>query len=618
MFRGDRRRKAEEGRDPNSTDRPISSSPTSVRHVLHRLIRKSPSKHSKQCTVATEEPSAQESEQTIEEEPPNENFLKTKVMHFADLPPQPEEEEKEDEHGCAPPTQMSTRCCAPEATAILQHSYLERICAASVDEILEESVYNQAKDKLPDDPTIQESIECVFASQLDEGLSLLDEDDNDTGIDNDLVAPSVLHQSFVKSRSEAGVNSEGNMKRVSSIFQRKTRKVHNKLVHVGTIGNNNFDDEMVEVDEEKPSFSEPLLVGEQIPEVECRCCRQTRPIVDPKRWPQRPLLLRPTPESGTRIKGIRFSGSDKYLWDANKDTNLTWPEKLRAHWEFLPTSDDSKDTMCSKCMVLPINNGNEKAGEALVTDFTTAVFEGTLLLRLRHSEGTTATPYDDNKGYFKGVNRRYQAVIQGKFLKAMPMIELTTGMEFTRKVGKLPPKWIVKGGLKVIKFFAPQLQTDFESDRPKSMSPLGSTPQSINVQDPDKVVAIDKNLKEPTVASEALLGVASDATATMQRARYRKKCFDKLYMENSRTPMVDTSKVYTFEFLQHLFNFQEFSVELGSMIGSVQLKESLDGQPLQFMATHGANRLWSFDIWHESIVDDAKVFDQQRMSSQCT
>jgi hypothetical protein len=80
-------------------------------------------------------------------------------------------------------------------------------------------------------------------------------------------------------------------------------------------------------------------------------------------------------------------------------------------------------------MILPINNGNEAAGESVVTDFASELFEGTLLLRVRGSEGTTAEPYDDNKGYFCGVNRRYQVVIRGRFKEAIPWTDMVTGFQ---------------------------------------------------------------------------------------------------------------------------------------------------------------------------------------------
>jgi hypothetical protein len=203
------------------------------------------------------------------------------------------------------------------------------------------------------------------------------------------------------------------------------------------------------------------------------------------------------------------------------------------------------------------------------------------------------------------MNRRYQALIRGRFKKNIPLTELVAGFQFNRPCGKLPPKWILRGGLKVLSFFAPQLDAKFEGDRPYSLTPLGSTPQSIAV-DPEENDLLEGVREEPTDARRTLLGEKSLATSSLQRARVRKRNFDKLFVQKATEPKADLSKVYTFEFLQHLFNFQEFSIELGSMLGSVRLEEVLDGQPLQVMAAHGDQPLWSFDIWHESLWEKAR------------
>ena len=114
--------------------------------------------------------------------------------------------------------------------------------------------------------------------------------------------------------------------------------------------------------------------------------------------------------------------------------------------------------------------------------------------------------------------------------------------------------------------------------------------------------------EEPTKKQHTLLGEVSTASSSLQRAKLRKKQFDKLYAHQSTTPKTDPSKVYTFEFLQHLFDFQEFSIELGSMLGSVPLAPILDGQALPNMASYADydQRLWSFDVWHESLVTGCK------------
>jgi hypothetical protein len=235
---------------------------------------------------------------------------------------------------------------------------------------------------------------------------------------------------------------------------------------------------------------------------------------------------------------------------------------------------------------------------------------------LRHSNGTTPEPYTDSKGYFNGVNRRYQACVRGRFKKAIPFTEVVTGFRFERRCGKLPAKWILRGGLKVVSFFAPQLDAKLEGEHPHSLTPLGSTPQSISVDcygdDESHMNMLDEKREEPVESHRTLLGESYSAPTSLQRAKLRKKAFDKLYVQQNKSLLTDPSKVYTFEFLQHLFNFQDFSIELGSMLGSVELEEILDGQPLQIMAAHGDTAVWSFDVWHECLWERAQFHHDQR------
>jgi Protein of unknown function (DUF1769) len=209
---------------------------------------------------------------------------------------------------------------------------------------------------------------------------------------------------------------------------------------------------------------------------------------------------------------------------------------------------------------------------------------------------------------------------------------LSTGFigRLERPPGKLPPKWIVNGTLNVVRFFAPLLQTSIHGPRPYSLTPLGSTPQALVISDLD-CTSIEASQEEPKDGASTLLGHASSASSSLQRARYRKKHFDKMYSDNT-TPslMTEPQKVYTFEFLQHLLSFDDFSIELGSLVGSVPLPNILNGQPLQIMASRKhpipkatssddkalpQNRLWSFDIWHEQLVADALQWDNDQQLS---
>jgi Protein of unknown function (DUF1769) len=498
--------------------------------------------------------------------------------------------------------------------------------------------------RLSDDPTVQESIECVFSSsssqlEAQEGglptmlfqndekrqpdASLKDDDEHGQNVgdndDDDLVAPSVLQQCMLPNRSAAAMAMRSTKKKSA----RREYESSSRFVHVvGTACDPPCESSSISpckaATAQEPAATTTtcrLSDAQSLPR-DCPCCHQTTPILDRERWPQFPLLLRPTPGSGTRVTAIRTI--NKTLWDVNQDgpcSNLTWPSALHQLWGS-SVNDNSKvnevvsenhhmEVMCPQCMILPINNGNEEPGEALLTDFESDLFIGTLLLRMRHVEGTTREKYNDDKGYFKGVNRRYQAVIRGRFKQQIPLTQCLTGFQLDRPCGKLPPKWIMNGSLKVLSFFAPQLQANLDGERPSSLTPLGSTPQVLAVHDESdpNTTPLEGVHSEPVMNHHTLLGRASDAASSFARARLRKKQFDKLFIQNSATPMTNLSKVYTFEFLQHLFQVMALLRH--------DDKNNNDGGD----GTTG-QRLWSFDVWHESLIDQA--LQNEKASSKGT
>ena len=602
------------------------------------------------------------------------------------------------------------------ATSILHHTYfpvLETICGSPDPDALRDNFrrvlppagrsdlrqryYSRlpadAPTSIPEDPTVQESIECIFASQLEDGLELWDDDDehdDDSGDDGNPNKSPRGHRSFeslekMPSASSASVKNglvspagvqQSRMNRkdrrdsTRSLFdnmpQTKKRYEQASLVYVGTfdpstpknrsylstathrsgrsggVPNTSFDG------------CDASTVYSNLPTdpLPCSCATSFLPYVEPSAWPQAPIALRPTPGSGTIVKSIRFSGSAEPLWVPG--SHLTWSQRLREHWG-RPAGEEPHYATCEECVVLPINNGNEALGESLVVDFESDLFVGTMMLRLRYSNGTTPEPYDDTRGYFAGMNRRYQLCIRGRFKKVIPFTELTTGFRMGREFGKLPSKWIVKGAVKVVSFFAPQLDIKLDGvTRPYSNTPLGSTPQCINVDDgknwdgrillrdsddddnsdgdnagcggdPTRISnarmnELDGIRVESTNARRSILGIAgTEEHTSLQRSKTRKKAFDKLYAGKSQGPKTDPSKVYTFEFLQHMVNFQDFSLELGSVLGSVKLAEMLDGQPLPIMASHGDQHLWSFDVWNECLWKQAAKHDamaKQRLLQQ--
>jgi len=402
------------------------------------------------------------------------------------------------------------------------------------------------------------------------------------------------------------------------------------------------------------------------------------PTLPPEKWPQHPLLLRPTPGSNTRVIGIRFAS------EPNNYLETPWPEALRNHWR--KNEKDELKTMkmkknveedgfkCPYCQIIPINNGNEKIGESLVTDFESDLFKGTLLIRIKNSKGTTKERHLDDQdnpndllktsyqNFFHGVHRSYQVVIQGHFkthkdnenkcVRQVPILECVTGQAgFQKPSAYLPPRFIRNAAIRILSIFAPRLQTKFDG-LPKFLSPLSSTPQVVILknrnlrigedcnednQSNKNTINIEDDLEEPSISSYSLLSsiivndkdqsglyVPSKSPLSINRARHRKKIFDKLHDSKSICPMFvcyseeddfddyDENMVeYTFEFLQHLVNFKQFNIDLGNL-GKLRLSRMLDGQPLKIMAAHQDSDekglqilkwIWSFDIWHESLYE---------------
>ncbi|EEC43558.1 predicted protein [Phaeodactylum tricornutum CCAP 1055/1] len=541
--------------------------------------------------------------------------------------------------------------------ASLQHLYCEYLCGGSNSERehsfdtqsvydlitsylgtaqSQEQLYAGRAKRLLENPAVLENFERVFERHLKAGLAakLMEEDEGEleqSGPQSSLAAPSQLPQSLLRSRFFT--YKAGSKHHTPRQSLRKPRKVqHHVSLH-----------RINAVNEAASSVTAPVAQATKGHPATCHCQKHTAPIVPPQLWPQGQLLMRPTPGSGVRIRGIRFAKatSSSYLWQASDypsgQSPVTWPQALQDHWKeanvhisatAMPEGHDEllqrlqSYRMCPNCMILPVNNGNEPDGESLVTDFESDLFVGTMLVRLRHTQGTTPEPYNDQIGYFANVKRRYQVVMRGRFKQSIPWTRCVAGLELTRKTARLPAKCVVKGAMKVISFLAPQLDAQLEGSHPHSLTPLGSTAQSLRVQrnTPSSIennydeFDLEAKLEEPTRDEETLLGKASTASSTTSRARFRKKGFDKVFGSKEASLQTNPEDIYTFEFLQHLFNFQEFSIELSSLFGSIHLQDCLDGQPLQIVAKHkdsNNTRLWSFDVWHECLYREAVAFDER-------
>lgn len=378
----------------------------------------------------------------------------------------------------------------------------------------------------------------------------------------------------------------------------------------------------------------------------CNDTYSPTPKAPPSQWPQRPILLRPSPDSCMRIIGIRYSASKQYV----------------------PLTDTG---FCLGC-TLPINNGYEKPGDCLVVDFETEIFIGTAMLRIKNIDKSLSKSHDNKdedrnleEYYFHKRKRTFQAIVRGRFkVDNIPMSECITGQVFNRPAGNLPPKLIVKGAVAMISHLTPQLQTRLEGDCPRFLSPLVSTAQTAlvhrntnsqngiirqqsstsptqNEKSTTRFVGADESLEveihepqpsDPSSLLHVLMNSGGGAlscipsipsvksSSIQSRTKIRKKAFDKLFARRIKTPTFDTNAEYTFEFFQHLISFEDFALDFAKPIGKHSLSGILYGQPLKFMAAHQVQErdekdavvgedmrwLWSFELWHESLYRDGE------------
>ncbi|KAL3927521.1 MAG: hypothetical protein SGBAC_013055 [Bacillariaceae sp.] len=325
------------------------------------------------------------------------------------------------------------------------------------------------------------------------------------------------------------------------------------------------------------------------------------PPKDSTLWPQAPLLFRAAPNSGMEILGIRRDDSETYLWTPQQSSSGSSSSTSSSWWKLLDGQHDQEPTQIvdKDCWILPINNGREAIGKSLVVDFQSKLFQGSILIRLKDAPGISATTSEED--YFtENPPLRFQVTIRGKFRESLQWSNLLTGLRLRRKLGKVPSKWFLWTILKVVHFFAPQLQTKLDSDEPYALSPLGSAPRTvtINSEKPTDLLAADR--EEPTTKEESVTGKVYPIKDPLARARARKKEFDQRFQAQDESYCTGVDKTYTFQFLQHLLDYHTSNIDLGSF--HHDMNDILDGQPFQVMAEHNGEPLWMFEIWNESMV----------------
>ncbi|KAL7527858.1 hypothetical protein ACHAXR_002166, partial [Thalassiosira sp. AJA248-18] len=202
------------------------------------------------------------------------------------------------------------------------------------------------------------------------------------------------------------------------------------------------------------------------------------------------------------------------------------------------------------------------------------------------------------------------------------------------KNGSLPPKWALRAAVKVARLLSPRMDADLEGAHPRILSPLCSTAQTISVcrnSGGDNIsTQLDETHAEPCPDSDASLikdldkSLTKKAGSTTNHSQQRKRAFNAAYdarveslakssLPINDSPYFDTESEYTFEFLQHLVDYNDLSLDLGKILGKVSLGGALRGQPVRLLSAvvkqstkneigPGVNMkdldcLWSFDLW---------------------
>ena len=309
------------------------------------------------------------------------------------------------------------------------------------------------------------------------------------------------------------------------------------------------------------------------------------------------------------IRGVRYSSSTEHLEEFGSAPGYS------SSTEHLEEFGSARGTTVS----MPMNFGNEEEGQCLVIDFTTNLFEGTALFRIKLERRGHDECEQNQEYYFAGRKRTFQAVIKGRFVEPIPISECVTGQVFERPPAKLPPKFILHGAESLFKNLAPQLTIDLDGKRPKFLSPLASTAQTV-ICDDGKTGSMERDMSEPDQSDPKSLHQhltkpcrPRKGTDIKARIKARKKAFDRNFARKDMEPKFDPSKEYTFEFFQHLIHFDDFSVDLG-VAGRHKLGGVLNSQPLKCMAARyhtddvdQLDFLWAFDIWHESLCADKSM-----------
>jgi hypothetical protein len=407
---------------------------------------------------------------------------------------------------------------------------------------------------------------------------------------------------------------------------------------------------MKEVDQtflETPAARLPVLRPHTYPCKDSYSVGPTPPI----HWPQAPIMLRPTPNTQMTIRGIRYANSSRYQIFPGLCAGCILP--INTGYE-LPGQSyviDFESTLFIGTLLVRVKGAKP---------IRTTANDDTFIPNDKAHSGKELSPY-----YFDGKKRQFQVMIKGRFKKDdIPMNECVTGQAFDRPAGKLPARFMVNTFIKFIATLAPQLEVELDSNRPRFLSPLISTAHTVIVKDcsissvkraggevdvinsnqtlpEDKVdctiyagsTTMEDDVEEPPTDDPSSIMTSlqpnvnngrTSSSTILQRRATRKKAFNRLAAVKESTQVFNVNKEYTFEFFQHLLLLSEpdeFKINMGHNF-QIGLTKALNGQPIKILAARRrtnyssndnnakeriAEVLWSFDLWHESLLPSGRT-----------
>ena len=260
-------------------------------------------------------------------------------------------------------------------------------------------------------------------------------------------------------------------------------------------------------------------------------------------------------------------------------------------WPHYPVLVNANNTMTQQRInVFKYKDGALPLG--IPFEFESELFRGTALFRFKDVPSNNE---DGTMEYFSGRQRRFQAIVQGRFKERLSCADVITGHEFDHSFQLLPPNWVIGAGTSLIKQLAPGVQIDLNSSKPKFFSLLAATSQAISV---------DKDTSTSELPDICSRDIPENCSALGDEFYQKSSSSRKKMLSDPKEAdrfTYDTESVYTFDFYQHLLDVSSYKLNLGLI--KLGISESLNNQPIQILAKTTDNRyLWSFCIWHTSLM----------------